>query len=154
MSAVSNNDKASGRGRRQCAALPIRFTGEGKLQVLLLTSRDTGRWVIPKGWPMRRYSAAEAAAREAYEEAGVEGWIAGETPIGRYTYEKQLPAGGRRKVVVDVFLLRVVRQLASWPEKSERKTAWFDPEDAADKVAEPKLAAILMDARDILFARS
>jgi 8-oxo-dGTP pyrophosphatase MutT (NUDIX family) len=79
-----------GNRRHQCAALPIRFNGEGKMQVLLLTSRDTRRWVIPKGWPIPKLSPGATAAREAYEEAGLEGSIEGATPIGHYHYDKGL----------------------------------------------------------------
>ena len=137
----------SGKGRRQYAALPIRFTGEGGMQVLLLTSRGTGRWVIPKGWPMRKLSPADAAAQEAYEEAGLEGTIKGDGSIGSYHYDKQLGSGSTR-IEVDVFLMRVSRQLETWPEQAERETRWCNPEEAALMVAEPELAALLRGLRD------
>lgn len=117
------------------------------MQVLLLTSRGTGRCVIPKGWPMRRLSPAAAAAREAYEEAGLESTIEGDGPIGRYHYNKQLD-GGVARVEVSVFLMRVSRQLATWPEQAERETRWYDPDEAALMVAEPELAALLRGLRD------
>jgi 8-oxo-dGTP pyrophosphatase MutT (NUDIX family) len=139
--------KNGSKERRQYAALPLRFTDEGKMQVLLLTSRSTRRWVIPKGWPMRKLSPAAAAAQEAYEEAGLEGMIEGEMPIGRYHYDKQVGSGTTR-VAVEVFLMRVLRQLASWPEQAERETRWCDPDEAAALVAEPELAALLRGLRD------
>jgi 8-oxo-dGTP pyrophosphatase MutT (NUDIX family) len=135
-----------GKRRQQYAALPIRCTGEGKIEVLLLTSRDTKRWIIPKGWPIRRLSPGAVAAREAHEEAGLEGTIEPELPIGRYRYQKRLDGGSWAGVEVEVFLLRVARQRKAWPEQAERETRWFDPGQAAELVAEPGLAAILRDA--------
>ena len=139
--------KKGSRERRQYAALPLRFTDDGKMQVLLLTSRGTGRWVIPKRWPMRKLSPAAAATQEAYEEAGLEGTIEGEMPIGRYHYDKQVGSSATR-VMVEVFLMRVSRQLATWPEQAERETRWCDPDEAASLVAEPELAALLRGLRD------
>jgi len=129
-------------GKQQYAALPIRVKQGGDLEVLLLTSRDTGRWIIPKGWPGRRLTPRAAAAREAYEEAGIEGTIRPPEPIGRYHYAKRLEAGDIR-IKVKVFLLHVERQLDAWPEQAERRTRWLSPQEAADLVAEPELAAIM-----------
>jgi len=133
-----------GGGNQQYAALPFRCTERG-MEVLLLTSRGTRRWVIPKGWPMRKLTPAAAAAREAYEEAGLEGTIQDE-PVGRYRYAKTAMPGGLA-IEVSVFLLRVDRQLDHWPEQSERETRWFSPEAAAALVAEPELAALLLGVR-------
>jgi 8-oxo-dGTP pyrophosphatase MutT (NUDIX family) len=142
MAKSKSRTRRSMRRYQQYAALPVRMEA-GHLQVLLLTSRGTGRWVIPKGWPMCRLRPAAAAAMEAYEEAGLEGTIADETPIGHYHYDKALPGGRTVGVLVDVFLLRVSRQLAAWPEQAERERRWYDPDAAAGLVAEPELAAIL-----------
>jgi 8-oxo-dGTP pyrophosphatase MutT (NUDIX family) len=136
--------------RAQYAAIPIRETGDGAVQVLLQTSRETRRWVIPKGWPMRKLSPADVAAREAYEEAGVEGEIDPAAPIGTYRYAKRLPAGGSVDVDVQVFLLRVERQLHSWPEKTQRAWRWCDPADAAELVEEAELAELLRRVGDLL----
>ena len=133
--------------RRQYAALPGQLAGDGTPRVLLLTSRGTRRWVIPKGWPMNGMSPAAAAAREAYEEAGLEGTIEDAVPIGHYHYEKGLPGGRSVRLQVAVFLLIVSRQLPIWPEQAERETRWCDPEEAAELVAEPELAAILRALR-------
>ena len=140
---MSNASKIGGGKHRQYAALPVRPAPDGRIEVLLLTSRDTRRWVIPKGWPMPRLSPAAVAAREAYEEAGLEGRILGEAPIGHYRYDKQRDNGRVVRVRVGVFLMRVTQQLEAWPEQAERETFWFDPEAAATLVAEAELAAIL-----------
>jgi 8-oxo-dGTP pyrophosphatase MutT (NUDIX family) len=152
VSKLKSKIKLPGRRRHQYAALPIRFTGAGKLQVLLLTSRGTRRWVIPKGWPIPKLSPGAAAVREAYEEAGLEGAIESETPIGHYHYDKGLGGGGAARVQVGVFLLRVSRQLQAWPEQAERETHWYDPDEAAGLVEEPELAAILRDLRALVCA--
>jgi 8-oxo-dGTP pyrophosphatase MutT (NUDIX family) len=138
--------KSPGR-TQQYAALPVRFNGDGRLEVLLLTSRGTRRWVIPKGWPMPKLAPSAAAAREAYEEAGIEGIIRPGVPVGNYHYAKNVEAG---QLPIKVFLLRVERQLDAWPEQAERETRWFSPEEAAELVAEPELAAILLSARNII----
>jgi 8-oxo-dGTP pyrophosphatase MutT (NUDIX family) len=125
----------------QFAALPWRRGADGDVEVLLITSRETKRWVIPKGWPMDDRSPSGAAAQEAWEEAGVRGEV-GEVPLGVYGYDKKLK-GERRPMVVTVFPLKVHELHDKWPEKSERERCWTTPGDAASKVAEPELAAIL-----------
>jgi 8-oxo-dGTP pyrophosphatase MutT (NUDIX family) len=139
--------RAASKGQ-QYAALPIRFSQDGRLEVLLLTSRGSGRWVIPKGWPMPKIAPKAAAAREAYEEAGIEGVIRPKSPIGTYHYGKNLPTG-EMPIKVKVFLMRFERQLDTWPEQAERETRWFSPEEAAALVAEPELAALLLSTHDI-----
>ncbi|MET0338041.1 MAG: NUDIX hydrolase [Caulobacter sp.] len=125
---------------QQYAALPFRDR-EG-LEILLITSRETQRWVIPKGWPMERKTAAGAAATEAWEEAGVKGEVT-ETAIGAYRYEKVLKKGESLRCRVDVFPLRVLVQTISWPESDQRTLQWFKPNEAADAVAEPELAELI-----------
>lgn len=109
---------------------------------MLLTSRETRRWVIPKGWPMKGRKPAEVASQEAYEEAGLVGQIVGKRPLGNFHYQKQL-AKNERLCQVRVFSFRVERQLDDWPEKEHRETAWFDAEEAATLVAEVGLAGII-----------
>jgi 8-oxo-dGTP pyrophosphatase MutT (NUDIX family) len=111
-------------------------------QVLMITSRGTGRWIIPKGWPMEGRSLAGAAAQEAWEEAGVEGRVSSEE-LGRYSYDKDQDGGFSIPVQVRVFPLYVRRLETDFPESSERRREWFDPAEAAKLVAEPGLAAIL-----------
>ena len=122
---------------QQYAALPYRWV-DGALEILLLTSRETHRWVIPKGWPMAGKKPHAAAAQEALEEAGVIGKIA-KTPVGAYTYVKRLKNGAGLVCKVDVFPLAVARQLKRWPEQAQRTAHWFTPHEAAEAVNEPEL---------------
>ncbi len=127
---------------RQVAALPLRFTAEGAPEVLLITSRETQRWVIPKGWPMPGLSDPDAAATEAREEAGVTGKVHGK-PLGTYLYWKRREAHFDL-VDVTVYRLDVDRQLAAWRERGERTARWMSLSEAAEEVQEPGLQAILM----------
>lgn len=115
----------------------------GHVQVLLITSRDTGRWIIPKGWPHDGLTAAGSAAAEAWEEAGVEGAVC-ESPLGLYSYDKVLKPGVVQPCIVTVFAQRVAKLRAKFPERRERRRKWFDAARAARKVAEPELRALLM----------
>jgi 8-oxo-dGTP pyrophosphatase MutT (NUDIX family) len=126
----------------QVAALPWRIGEGGRRQVMLLTSRETYRWVIPKGWPIRGRKPAEAASQEAYEEAGLIGQIVGKRPLGSFHYQKQLTKNDRL-CQVRVFSFRVERQLDDWPEKPQRETRWFDAIEAATLVEEVGLAGII-----------
>jgi 8-oxo-dGTP pyrophosphatase MutT (NUDIX family) len=130
------------RPRRQCAALPVTRRNDGSCLVLLVTSRETRRWVLPKGWRKRKVEAWEQAAREAYEEAGLIGEI-GRQAVGHYRYDKRLRSGRTVPCRVDVFPLDVAGRLDDWPEKAEREAAWFTPDEAAEKVDEVGLAEIL-----------
>jgi 8-oxo-dGTP pyrophosphatase MutT (NUDIX family) len=129
----------------QFAALPFRIAAGG-LQILLITSRETRRWVIPKGWPIRGLRPREVAAREAFEEAGLVGRIVGKRSIGSYHYSKRLNDGRERLCRVKVFLLSVDRQLDVWPEKEQREQRWVDPIKGARMVDEGGLAEILRSA--------
>lgn len=111
-------------------------------KVLLITSRGTGRWIIPKGWPMEGRTLPGAAAREAWEEGGVEGHI-GHDEVGRYVYDKEQDSGYSVPVEVCVFPLYVASLLADYPESDQRRRKWFTPGDAARMVAEPGLKNIL-----------
>jgi 8-oxo-dGTP pyrophosphatase MutT (NUDIX family) len=128
--------------RRQFAALPYRVNGE--LEVLLVTTRETGRWVIPKGWPMVGKTPRAAAAREALEEAGVVG-KPGRRRLGAYNYPKLLKSGATVVCRVTVFPLAVTEQKATWREQDQRTTRWFSPAEAAEAVQEPGLSAIIRD---------
>lgn len=115
----------------------------GKVEVLLITSRDTGRWIIPKGWPISGLTPAETAAREAWEEAGVEGDIT-DTGLGAFGYAKVLGPNRTVPCSVQVFGLRVAELKDKFPEKKVRSRKWFGLEKAARKVAEPELRQLLL----------
>ncbi|TVV71008.1 DUF47 family protein [Sphingomonas solaris] len=126
--------------------MPYRIEPDGSARVMLITSRGTGRWVVPKGNPIKGLDPHRAAAHEAYEEAGISG-IACPTAIGRFRYAKQLKNGRVRIARVDVFPLSFVSQADEWPEQDERDFRWFTLPDAAAAVAEPELRAIITGFR-------
>jgi 8-oxo-dGTP pyrophosphatase MutT (NUDIX family) len=129
--------RAGAAPRLQVGALCYRSGAKGALKVLLITSRDTGRWVIPKGWPMRNRTDPDAAAREAFEEAGVKGQIS-PISVGLYRYLKDgVPC------VVRVYAMAVTEAVDDFPEAGQRRTLWASPEKAARQVHEPELAAII-----------
>jgi len=129
--------------RLQVAALCLRGKA-GAQEVLLITSLDTGRWVLPKGWPMRGRSLGGAALREAWEEAGVNGAVAHD-PVGHYRYAKRSRSGLARRVKVAVYPVQVRRMEKGYPEEGKRKLTWVTPARAADMVDEPELSALLAD---------
>jgi 8-oxo-dGTP pyrophosphatase MutT (NUDIX family) len=128
--------------RAQFAVAPWRRTSAGELEVLLITSRETRRWVIPKGWPIKGMSSAKSAAREAFEEAGVKGKV-DKSPVGAYAYDKRLKNGRLQHVRVTVFALRVLEESDVYPEAAQREKQWFAPADAAKAVDEPELMVLL-----------
>ena len=127
--------------RPQFAALPWRLV-DGQLEVLMITSRLSRHWLIPKGWPMRGKSNAQAAAREAFEEAGIKGVISPK-PIGQYEYQKLVPEQAPILCRVDVFALMVEKELAKWPEAANRDRQWMPIAAAATVAFESGLAALL-----------
>ena len=127
--------------RQQVGALCVRRADDGSQQVLLVTSRGSGRWIIPKGWPVKSLKDHQAAAREAEEEAGVSGKVRAK-PIGKYTYPKT-DGSNRRSLRVAVFLLSVRRERRRWPERDERRRAWFPVHKAAKEVSEPELRTLI-----------
>lgn len=127
---------------KQIAALPYRIESDGSARVLLITSRETRRWVIPKGNLIRGLDLHQAAAREAFEEAGISG-IPCPTPLGIYHYGKRRRSGAVHEAEVQVFPLAVVTQFDDWPEQAERNSAWFTLPMAADAVDEPELKEII-----------
>jgi 8-oxo-dGTP pyrophosphatase MutT (NUDIX family) len=113
--------------------------------VLLVTSRETKRWIIPKGWPIKGLKPPEAAAREAYEEAGVRGRIAGRA-FGHYVYEKRLEDRGTTvPCQVEVFPLWVKRQSKDWPESKQRTARWFSAAEAAALVDNDQLHKLIQE---------
>ena len=131
--------------RRQVAALPWRRGPEG-LEIMLVTSRETRRWVIPKGGRMPGKTDPEAAAIEAVEEAGVQGAVSPE-PLGTFRYLKVLKRRAPRWCVVAVYPLEVFIQQGAWKEQGERDRLWMSLEQAAACVGEPDLAEIIRGFR-------
>ncbi|MDB6177113.1 NUDIX hydrolase [Paracoccus sp. Z330] len=117
-------------------------------KVLLISSRGTGRWVVPKGWPMEGRTLHGAAAQEAWEEAGIKGHI-GNVELGRYRYDKDQDSGFAFPVEVRVFLLEVEKVADSYPEVQERTREWFQPLQAAELVDEEGLRDILRNLADL-----
>lgn len=126
--------------RTQFAALCYR-TVKQELQICLVTSRNTQRWILPKGWPMHNQTPAQAAATEAWEEAGLTG-KAFDICLGVYTYTKRTKAGGL-PVAVLVYPVRVRNVHSEWPEAHQRKRRWMTPQKAARKLREPALKQIV-----------
>ena len=128
------------KGRAQAAALPYRLDG-GQPSILLVTSRETRRWVIPKGWVAKGEKPAQAAKREAFEEAGLTGKLL--KSIGTYSYVKRLPDGSTLDCEVRVFPMRVEARKKKWPERGLREGRWFAPAEAFEAVDEPGLKDLI-----------
>lgn len=116
---------------------------KARVEVLLITSRDTGRWIIPKGNIEDGKTAMEASAQEAYEEAGVRGNFSSQTPLGFYMYFKRRADGSTTPMSVEVYLLEVTEQLKDWPEKGKRKIRWVSPKKAIKKLEEPGVVPLM-----------
>lgn len=127
--------------RSQFAALPFRRKKSGT-EVLLLTSLDSKRWVLPKGWPMDGKTPAQAAAQEAWEEAGIRG-VVNELCAGFYSYNKRMPDGSHMPCIVAVFPLEVRKLHKEFPEAGLRKLKWMPLRKAATRVKEPDLRKII-----------
>lgn len=121
----------------QYAALPF-ILRDNELYVMLITSRETGRWVIPKGWPEKDMTPSQVAAHEAYEEAGLKGEMT-TTPFATFDYLKRLSNKKRKRCTVLVFPMAVHEELSEWPEMTQRKRQWMRPAEAAQHVAETGL---------------
>ena len=131
--------------RAQVAALPVRRGPSGP-EIMLITSRESRRWIVPKGWPMKGRKDHEAAAQEAFEEAGLEGRIH-KRPIGAYTYDKRTDQAVEPCRVM-VYRLDVESEHSSWRERGQRERRWFPAADAAMQVAEPRLASMILAVAD------
>ncbi|MDO5756322.1 MAG: NUDIX hydrolase [Rhodobacterales bacterium] len=127
--------------RTQFAALCFRSRG-GKPEVLLITSRGSGRWIVPKGWPMDGKTPMECAEIEAWEEAGVRGRIYPRS-LGHYHYQKTAPDGSDLPCIAILYALKVQDVASSFPEAGQRKRKWLRPGKAARLVREPELAQLI-----------
>jgi 8-oxo-dGTP pyrophosphatase MutT (NUDIX family) len=136
---------------RQYGVIALRVARGDQIQTLLVTSRGTGRWVIPKGWRIRDRTPAGTAQREAYEEAGIKGQLWSRRPIGSYRYAKA-DEKFTGEILVRVFLMVVQEQKKDWPERAERRTRWVPLRRAATMVQERDLAKLLRAVPGILRA--
>ena len=127
---------------RQVAAVAMRDSEAGR-EILLVTSRDRGRWIVPKGWIEDDEDGGEAAAREAWEEAGIRGRLTSSRPIGSYRYVKERNRRGDVECDVDVYLIDEVCEQAKWPEMKQRKRRWTPLPAALDLISEPGLKDVL-----------
>lgn len=130
--------------RVQSAALCFRKSKRGK-EVLLITSRERGRWILPKGWPINGLDGAGTAAQEAWEEAGVKPLKVNKKSVGQFHYDKVLDNGASAPVEANVYSIEVDKLAETYPEVEERTRNWMAPNEAADLVEEPGLKAILRD---------
>jgi predicted phosphate transport protein (TIGR00153 family) len=134
---------------RQIAVLPYRRTGDAldaPVEVLLVTSRRTRRWVVPKGGRIKGLPPHAAAAQEAWEEAGLLGAVC-PTPLGHFEYRKNLTSGASRMVEVDLFPFAVTDELTDWPEAAERERRWFPLAEAVEAVSDDSLRPLLRGFR-------
>ncbi|MEL6801917.1 MAG: NUDIX hydrolase [Pseudomonadota bacterium] len=148
MSEITQTPVTLGSGRKrdvrtQFGALCWRMH-KGRLKVALVTSRHSKRWILPKGWPVNGATPAAAAAREAYEEAGLEGTVR-DICLGVYSYQKRRKGAAALPCVVAIFPMEVTKRHTNWPEAHERILTWVTPCEAADLVDSPELAQILLN---------
>lgn len=141
--ATAKLDLPAQRPKLQYGVIPYRHRrAKDRIEIMLITSRHTHRWIVPKGWPIARTPARDVALREALEEAGLEGTI-GQHPFGSFHYQKRLKDGSIIPCRVNVFAFEVERQLKEWLERSERKRRWFDSERAIKLVREQELKELI-----------
>jgi 8-oxo-dGTP pyrophosphatase MutT (NUDIX family) len=134
--------------REQFGALCWRIR-RGRPEVLLITSRDTRRWIIPKGWPIAGIEPPQSALREAWEEAGVRGTVAPD-PVGEYPYVKTMRDAPGVPCTVVVYPVKVGSLASAFPERRERRRRWFSAPKAARKLAEPELCALILAFGEVL----
>lgn len=140
---ISLNGARKGEVRTQFAALCYRVK-KGRIQVLLVTSRGTKRWIVPKGWPMHGKTPAECAAQEAWEEGGVIG-KAEDACVGVYSYAKYITDDDELPCLAMLYPLRVKSLAKHYPERDERRRQWMSPKRAAERVQEAELAQLILD---------
>jgi 8-oxo-dGTP pyrophosphatase MutT (NUDIX family) len=135
------NDRGKTDVRTQFAALCYREEDD-KVKVLMVTSRRTGRWIIPKGWPQDGKTPIESALIEAWEEAGVKGRVTGDC-LGLFSYQKNIEDDDDLPCVAMVYPVKVKSLSVHYPEKGQRKRRWMTLKKAAERVDEPELARLL-----------
>ena len=121
---------------RQSAVIPFRQRDDG-IEVALITSRGRGRWIIPKGVVEPDLTPADSALGEAFEEAGLRGWVVGD-PLGSYSYAKW-----EGTCTVEVFAMAVDEVCDDWPERSARRRRWLPLAEAADLADDAAVGALI-----------
>ena len=139
---MSKHPKPPGVTAIQYAALPLQER-DGETCVLLVTSRETHRWVLPKGWGEKGLTGAQVAAKEAFEEAGIRG-VLRNVPVGTYRYTKRLRKQSTVECEVEVFPLMVDKLAADWPERTQRRREWFTLAQAALVIDDGELVLLLL----------
>jgi len=142
---MASNPGAFPRPLDQIGALPVRLHDEGWVEVFLITSRETQRWIIPKGWPSAGLAPHLDAAREAFEEAGLLG-SADPEPFGEFIYDKRMASGFVLPCRVSVHLLYVEGQADNWPERKQREYVWLPSREASRRVCNPSLQRLIVKA--------
>ena len=137
-----------GKPIRQVAALPYRRHADGGMEFMVVTSRATGRFILPKGWPVKGMTDAEAAAEEAEQEAGVVGRV-DKHPIGRYRYWKRL-ADAFVPITVTVYPLEVEAEARDYREQEQRARGWLQPAQAELLIDDPELKSLIREASRVL----
>jgi 8-oxo-dGTP pyrophosphatase MutT (NUDIX family) len=132
----------------QAGAIPWRWSDRGP-EILLITSSRGHRWIVPKGWIEAGSSPAQCAVDEAFEEAGVQGVLSSNKPLGVVGFKSR----GRERAIA-VFLLEVLRVHERWPDEELRRRAWLSPEKAAGKVRDSGLRELISTVRERLVRRS
>lgn len=127
----------------QSAVIPYRIRNT-RPEVLLITTRNKGKWIVPKGWIEEDLTSHASAEKEALEEAGVQGEVSA-VSLGCYRH-----GGSDDDPIVEVFLMRVERELRSWPEQEERTRRWVSLEEAYEHVEEQGLQSILDEAATLM----
>lgn len=134
--------------RLQVGAVPWRRRADGGIEVLLITSRGTGQWLVPKGGIEAKLGPVASASEEAWEEAGVRGRI-DEQPVGAFTHLKSREGAHPLRCRVTVHRLEVETVARTWPERGQRKRRWFGIGEAMSAVRSPELRVILADLRSM-----
>lgn len=127
--------------RTQFAALCYRIRND-KPEILLVTSRGSGRWILPKGWPIAGKTPGECALVEAWEEGGVQG-KAHEQCLGVFSYNKSTDPDHTLPCLGLIYPIKVKSLATEYPEAGQRKRKWLRPKKAAARVDEPELAVLL-----------
>lgn len=135
-----------GDSYQQFGAMPWRRNKHGEIRVLLVTSRERGRWLFPKGWLADGRTAPESAATEAFEEAGVIGDVDTHV-LGSYSYAKILRDQSTVDCIVTMFALRVRGTLVQWRERGERKRRWCNLGEAIELVSDEGLGRLLREVQ-------